>query len=737
MKHTTEQKVHKLVESLAPAGKGLRGFQTKLRDEGFYRGFSSFLETPIPPHHPIRNRSLKWKPIPHCELLLARIWSPLAEDEKISGYILNKSLTSKKVDYKKVSLLAQTIFEIVGRHNTLSERMAYTPRVLDVSKTNTPVIFRLGHDSRTKVPFSFKEEERGKSLLLDLSYSSDIRKSLVTFDASPDEPKDLVKTVEEAYDRFIEHHTVEDVDDHLLFPALARYLRRALIKNGNDKLKQARKSTLAEIVKNSDSLNELGQAINFFGDPAAPHRSFTPPLKGPAGLVHHYDLYLDFLSVLQASILFAPWFEHATCILRSVGAQDPKSLCLVCVGRKRISEDDLGEIADVGGSFLDEAVNKQMELKGDQDSKSKTLFNRILGADRIDPIRKDVTSRIILGEEKEEVDKRIRSLQLLMRQITQNEIDAGNSPSLGLGVLLNAIGEVSRLVHEGVPCRFLILFGPGTGWRLFNETISREGENRIPLSALLKSNYSIFQDPQVAAFVDINVYPEGEGISYLGRLIDHPDESWMRKITDTFHDLYILNSQGDGVVRLYGHNQLLAKWFHESGTMEHKPETLDITKVKSPLNKIDQEIAKELIEALLQIEEMPGEGALIVLGDEDVDPHISPMEPPELQMNWSKIDSLEDANPPLLRALMRRDGASIIASNGAMKLRQLIFPVNTENGAAVQLDFKSNKSRNKSLLGKGSRHYTAVCLSEVLKENNLIIALSVDGGIKLWRGKQK
>src|SRR5215203_3816225 len=142
--------IRELLDALSGEG-GLREFQAALRNKGFYLVFAPFLKNPVRPsdfsgNHDIKRvkGALDPKPINNCDLLLARIWSPLAEDEKISGYVLNRSIHVRGLTYERVNILAQVIFEIVGRNNTLSERLVRSSRFR--SGQGKSIVFRLADE---------------------------------------------------------------------------------------------------------------------------------------------------------------------------------------------------------------------------------------------------------------------------------------------------------------------------------------------------------------------------------------------------------------------------------------------------------------------------------------------------------------------------------------------------------------------------------------------------------------
>lgn len=729
------QTTRELLDSLTGEG-GLREFQAALRNEGFYLVFAPFLKNPVRPpsfsgNHNIKRvkDALDLKPINNCDLLLARIWSPLAEDEKISGYVLNRSIHRQGLTYERVNILAQVIFEIVGRNNTLSERLVRSSRFrLGEGKS---IVFRLADEPQNAGPFSFKEVQGEGVVECEMSYSPSLAAALRKSPQAAGD-SDLPGAFRTAVDGFLTRHEAGG------YPALARFLRRSLCKDRQDTLEIARKEALSRIVEHDVALEDLRKAMSFFDAPLSSG-------SARADLVHHYGLYLDFLAMIQASILFSPWYQSAGCLLLPLAEDDdetPKSLCLVAVGRRPIASKDLKQLGLIGQIFLKEAARKQKKLKAAQDQKAARLQLQIFNSDKLNDKIKGI---IALGDD-QEAEKRFGSLQLLVKQLFVSDLFADGEGGqkefrlLGVGVLANALGEVSRLLHEGMPCRFLLLFGPGSCWKLFSETISREHLSQLPLGVLLKSNYSIFQDPLVGAFVDSNVYPDGQGLSYLGRLKEQADEAWIRRETKQQKDLYILNSQSDGVVRVYGEGDLLAKWLHESGTLEVRPKTLDQGSFAGFFDSghISEEVLTELIEALSQIEETPGEGTLIIFSKQkDIRPHISRMEPDDFQMNWASVTSFEFTDPRILRAILRRDGASVITPEGKVLLRQLVFPVDRKRKEAAKLNLSDHGIT--SLLGRGSRHLTAECLAQVLdlSHGNRIVAISVDGGVKIWPKEKK
>ena len=706
----------------------LRSFQQRLRDHGFFKAFASLLPSAMPPNPDNADTPLVWPAIKNCQLLLTRLWSPLAEDEKVSGYILDESLQQLDVSYDKLNLLAAVVFEIVGRNNTLSERMVRSAARLRRAAGHDSVLFNIRHLDKQKQPFRFGAPEGAKKSY-DIRYSTTFRATLIKYPAAdPKKALDLSALFNGLVTRFLTRPNARASN----YPALARALRRELRNDQNlDFLEHARKNALALIVNDGKALDELRAAVALFSDPPLPDDE-ERHLDARTALVHEYSSYLDFLAVIQASLLFAPWHHHSSCLFSCVD-QHKKSFCMVAIGSAPIANDALLGSSHIAKQFLEIAVHIQDELKDVQKSRTTAIERHLLSLEKPDSA---IAQQLIIGDaDSSDSAKRYGRLQLLARQLVAHPaFGKADANLLGVGVLASFMGEVSRVVHEGLQCRFLVLFGPGACWRLFRETISREERPQLPLSDILKSNYSIFQHPLVAGFVDRNVYPEGQGLSYLGRLTEEPDGPWMRRSTDRYPGLYVLNCPGDGVVHIYGKGELLAKWRHDAGLLE-EPKTLDFDLLEQFLTT-GRPYAKELFEAICQIEETPGEGALVILSETtDVVAHLSPMEPPGLQMAWAQIDSLEHADLMLIRALLRRDGASVIDSAGGMLLRQLVFPVDKERNSAVTIQF-ADQQEGKRLLGRGARHYTAECLSRVLGEASHIIALSVDGGVKMWRGRR-
>ncbi|HKQ50364.1 MAG TPA: hypothetical protein VJZ71_19985 [Phycisphaerae bacterium] len=726
--NTVDARIQRLVKSLASDRQDLSRFQEKLRSEGFFRLFASLIANPVIPKSVGAKRPLKWDIIPNCQLLLTRMWSPLVEDEKVSGYVLDKSLVGNGILQVQLDLLAKIGFEIIGRHNTLSERIVHSASRNKHFMPGGTCLFHLRHDSDAKQPLSFSVSTQSLTCY-DLSYSPDVRRKLITH-SKHGKSVNLPGLFQCSVAKFANMNTKP-----IHYPALARSLRRKLrqIATDTDALEHSRKNALAEIAGNVNALGALHKATALLRDPTADR--IVPSKK--ADIAHWHHEYLDFLGVIQAGLLFAPWHHYAACLTVAVDENAPKCICLVAVGTHPILDQDLGKAEVIAKKFLQKAVVQQEALKKCRDSQSVSLRDELLK----DKPRKQLTKPLLRGYDPDERVKQLHIVRVIMKKLVKDpKISSkfSGAPVVGLSMLISQMGEVSNYIHEGTPCRFLLLFGPGRCWRLFNETVSREDIRDMPLSRILKSNYSVFQNPPVAGFVDANVHPDGRGINYLGLLRDVPDEAWMRRTTKRFKGLFVLSSSGDGIVRIYGEGALLGKWRHESGVLG-LPNTLRKDQLKKAFTGKPVWI-DELFEALSQIEETPGEGALIVVARHaDINACISPMESRTLQMEWAKLDSLEYTDLMLIRALFRRDGASVISPNGDMQLRYLVFPVDPRTrGAARKIDFEGNLGKVKHLLGRGARHLTAENLSKVLgRKKHLILSLSVDGGVKIWpRGRR-
>lgn len=370
-----------------------------------------------------------------------------------------------------------------------------------------------------------------------------------------------------------------------------------------------------------------------------------------------------------------------------------------------------------------------------------------------------------------------------------NEVNLLNETSLDL--IMELTGKLAFGQHEGKRCKYYFLAGTEQVWPVVAEIISVDFFPRIKIGnvkleeiftkdfntdvfkQICEANYSIFQVPRVMGFFNItgqNIYKiyrlsgptEEESKIHEDPIIDDDDfYCWgIEKIfnrTGTTEKPYIIGTEGDGKVRIYGINndkgELLLLWDVGKGALrpplgedlKEQKEIKEILKKRLSLKENDQKFRK-IIRTIRKISANIGEGAnLIFTKDRNIiKDYITSME--IVMPSWLRTLSLHDPHY-ILHAAFITDGACLIEAKKDLKInpRQAIYThLNKKTwglrDTIVDARFNVNvENIIKKMCGKGSKTNASSNISTHPKVNPnlkceqiIVISISADGPIKIW-----
>ena len=336
------------------------------------------------------------------------------------------------------------------------------------------------------------------------------------------------------------------------------------------------------------------------------------------------------------------------------------------------------------------------------------------------------------------------------------------------------------------------MLGDGGIWRVVGETLSYEASGPRPpvepFARLLKSHWSIFEQPRVAGLVeyaDIPRYSDGSTLflSSLVRLRQPEDGEELRgeifrTATRNVPRSLAIHTKGDSHVLVYHDGSLAYRLDTKTGDEDDRPEQDMEDIVRTALRtaglgeegRMRQHVTRALRYALERVSEAPGEGCLIVFcaNEGTARRYLGEMDREGNRMAWRSPDRLSGLDPAMLRALLILDGAVLISGDG-IEPRLLVYPHeqcdacgHTHSFDAIRLLPSSSRrcglldrveqyladtdrlnSFRDSLLGldgKGSKHHGAANLCTLLwYQRRLgavgdfeILTVSADGPITQW-----
>lgn len=349
-----------------------------------------------------------------------------------------------------------------------------------------------------------------------------------------------------------------------------------------------------------------------------------------------------------------------------------------------------------------------------------------------------------------------------------------------LDSLLEMAGSLSTVAHEARRCRFAFVIGTEQVWPAVEEVLSLRFYDPALLAgsrfephlykSLCEANYSIFQCPTVAGFLnsasgEMRIVrlrsPSMEEMRKLDDPVSDTDDHLCWAITKVFEDTngseraLVVSTEGDGRVHIYGlsdatrRGELLLIWDTRKGKLDKAIPDKDMPLIKKALGLIgvgegSGEFGK-LLRAIRKISMTPGEGAaLIVAPDKAVlDRYLASME--LLRPSWIESLGLEDPQY-MMKSAFIMDGACVITSSRIWP-RQVVYPHVAGLTSSWGMDRlverdelrKKGKSMAVALSGKGSKTHGCANFS-TLKEVNpdlgnalvMVISISADGPIKVW-----
>jgi len=367
----------------------------------------------------------------------------------------------------------------------------------------------------------------------------------------------------------------------------------------------------------------------------------------------------------------------------------------------------------------------------------------------------------------------------------------GNNDNALIDSLMELAGQIAFSQHEGRPCGFSFIAGTEQIWPAVAEIVSIDFCSQIELQGLglegladpkfepslykriCETNYSIFQVPHVVGvyntavqtiykIIRLRIPSEAES-----RLLEEPvvDEDdffcWtIQRIYERSSEVtYIVNTKGDGKVRIYGldkdKGELLLIWDVGKGKLrpalgEYKEDQGRIEKLVRKHLKVDGDGTRfrKIIKTIRKISANVGEGAALVLANNNVTikNYFASME--LLRPSWLRTLTLDDPHY-LLHAAFIMDGACLITGKtGEIKPRQAIYT--HHDGKAWGLKnivgderFDAEKGNiAEKLSGKGSKTHASANISTLPGINNdiynpevVVVSISADGPIAIWPGE--
>jgi hypothetical protein len=353
--------------------------------------------------------------------------------------------------------------------------------------------------------------------------------------------------------------------------------------------------------------------------------------------------------------------------------------------------------------------------------------------------------------------------------------------------LMIAMDLLSNTIHEGRDLLFTFLYGEGDVWRVTQNVLSEEEPemySKLPkareFAHLMEHHWSIFQGERVAGFIDKTqanrVKLEG-GIP-LSKIIQLKPFSplyskLLKQSLGMLEEGIAVSTSGRGRVRIYykhsNDNVQIIQWDTISNELELLSK--DIGSIADTILKLSisgdfqhiNRVKAVIEEAIEEVSDSLGEGAMIIVGEEDyIKNYLQDMDIDEAKMNWRVRNPLILLDKILLRTLLIMDGATwFVKNNNPIKSfvepRFVVYPhcsqcnpshafsaldENCKAYATIPGPTRDSIKDNKRILnGKGSKHHGAANLSLLLfilnkckPDNNKfrIFTVSADGPIKEW-----
>lgn len=345
--------------------------------------------------------------------------------------------------------------------------------------------------------------------------------------------------------------------------------------------------------------------------------------------------------------------------------------------------------------------------------------------------------------------------------------------------LLELAGRLAYSVHEGRSNKYAFIAGTEQIWPSIEETISLNfSEDKGPFNnklfeSLCEANYSLFQIDGVAGVYNTKLKslskiirlrnPTKEELRDLCDPINDLDDFYcwtIKKIyeTNNYKDCYIIHTQGNGRVLIYGlkrsaniskrESDLLLNWDVRNGTLYEPIKKVVLKKIKIAFGNIDVKDhikIKKIVTAIRKISSISGEGACLIISKNDskLRKYLANMELELLRPSWLKAISLDDPQY-ILKSSFIMDGACLITKSH-ISTRQAGYPhfkgMPWGIESFIKLRELTGKKEiiSKKLTGKGSKTHLSANISTHPKINKeienpqvVVISISADGPIKLW-----
>ncbi|NQT80782.1 MAG: hypothetical protein HQ555_10390 [Candidatus Aminicenantes bacterium] len=343
--------------------------------------------------------------------------------------------------------------------------------------------------------------------------------------------------------------------------------------------------------------------------------------------------------------------------------------------------------------------------------------------------------------------------------------------------LLELSGRLAHSAHEGRPNKYTFIAGTEQIWPSVEETISLKFyDNQDPFDDklfedLCEANYSLFQIYGVAGVYNTKLQslskivrlrnPTKEEFRGLRDPINDLDDFYcwtIKKIfeTNSYQDGYIIHTQGNGRILIYGltrsnniskrESDLLLIWDVRNGKLYKPISDGPLKQIKRAFRNIDVKDPiqiKKIVTTIRKISAIPGEGTCLIISktEEKLRNYLTKME--LLNPTWLKAISLDDPQY-ILKASFIMDGACLITRSN-IATRQAGYPHYKGKPWGIESIVKDNVLANKKdviskrLTGRGSKTHLSANISTHPKINIdpknpqvVVISISADGPIKIW-----
>lgn len=350
---------------------------------------------------------------------------------------------------------------------------------------------------------------------------------------------------------------------------------------------------------------------------------------------------------------------------------------------------------------------------------------------------------------------------------------------------------LSTDVHEGRRCCYTFALGSGAIWRTIDETISYESAGPTlsveSFVRLVRSHWSIFQQPRIAGLVEITDIPHlsKQKRVFLSKLVkfrtspqgEASKSLLFRYVTGLDQSAVVIHTRGDGGLLIYQGGNLAYRLEVATGA-EASGSGVSLDAIAdSALRACSQGWAQGeleylrgvLLQVVEEISDASGEGCLAVFVHDKgpVEAFLGQMDRKDNRMRWRYPKSILGLDASLLRSFLILDGATLV-SKDKVEPRLLIYP-HDDSSPAHSFDAISLLSQTSSrqffgilkealrqngklsgllegllgLDGKGTKHHGAANLTLLLwykkYANQLtdfqVVTVSADGPVTQWTRK--